>query len=115
MSLAPNTIPAVFDLFAGGTAATGTNTGTQAGIALGLPPGKKAIQISVVTSATVTVKIQNTLDKANWFDVILATNTSVLGECDSCVPFWRVNVTSHTTSGTGTSAPIVAQIAQLLI
>lgn len=116
MSLSPQTIPAVFDLFAQGTGATGTNTGTQAGLALGLPPGRKAIQLTLVTSATLTLKVQNSVDKTTWFDVTSATSTAqnALYEVDSAVPFWRVNVTAHTTSGTGSNVPIVAQIAQLV-
>ena len=90
----------------------GTATGTQAGQPTGLPPGIKAVQISVVTSATLTAKIQNSIDKVNWFDVVIATNTSLLAEVTSQVPFWRANITSHTTSGTGTSVPIVVLITQ---
>lgn len=108
MSLDPSKIAFPIDLFSG----TGTTTGTQAGVAYGLPPGKKAVQISFVTSATVTAKIQNSLDKANWFDVITTTNTSLLAEVDSVVPYWRVNVTAHATSGTGSNAPMVAMITQ---
>jgi hypothetical protein len=110
MSLGPDTIPAVFDLLDGG----GTSTGTRAGLARGLPPGRKAVQISVVTSATQTIQVQNSLDKTNWFNVILATNTSLLAEVDSVVPYWRVNISVHATSGTGASAATVAQIAQLV-
>ena len=66
MSLGPDTIPAVFDLLDG----LGTSTGTRAGLALGLPPGRKAVQISVVTSATQTIQIQNSLNKTNWFWVV---------------------------------------------
>ena len=110
MSLDATKVAFPIDLLGG----NGTATATGAGIAQGFPPGKKAIQISVVTSATVTVKIQNSIDKVNWFDVILATNTSVMAEADSVVPFWRANVTSYTTGGTGTSPAIVAQMAQAL-
>jgi hypothetical protein len=109
MSLSPSTVPAVIDLFNG----AGTATGTQAGPAYAFPPGKKAIQISLVTSATVAVKIQNSLDKTTWFDVTTSTVApGNLLETDSVVPYWRVNVTSHTTSGTGT-AEIVAKMAAL--
>ena len=110
MSLGPNTVPTPIDLFQGG----GTSTGTRAGIALAFPPGKKAIQVSLVTSATCTVKVQNSVDKTNWFDISSSTvSPGILAEVDSVVPFWRVNVTAHTTSGTS-SAALVAQIAQLL-
>lgn len=108
MSLDPSKIAFPIDMFSG----TGTATGTQAGAALGFPPGKKAVAISLVTSATATVKIQNSLDKTNWFDVMVTTNTSVAAEVDSVFPFWRVNVTSHSTSGTGTGAAMAAVIAQ---
>jgi hypothetical protein len=112
MSLGPTTVPKVFDLFNG----LGTMTGTQAGPAVTLPPGKKAIQVSIVTSATLTVKIQNSVDRTNWFDVSSSTVApGIIYETDSTIPHWRVNVTAHTTSGTGSSAPIVAQIAQLLL
>ena len=111
MSLGPNTVPTVIDLFNG----NGTTTGTRAEAAITLPGGKKAIQVSLVTSATVTVKIQNSLDRVTWFDVSSSTANAqnFIGEMESFVPNWRVNVTSHTTSGTGTAA-MVAQIACVL-
>lgn len=108
MSMDPSKIHISVDLFSG----TGTTTGTQAGIAVGLPPGKKAVAISLVTSATVTVKVQTSIDKTNWFDLLVTTNTSVLSEVDTVVPFFRVNVTSHTTAGTGSNAPMAAVITQ---
>jgi len=111
MSLAPNTVPTVFDLFDG----NGATTGTRAGASKVFPAGKKAIQVSLVTSATLTIKIQNSVDNTNWFDISSSTVApGYLAEVDSTVPYWRVNVTSHTTSGTGTAAPIVASIAQLI-
>lgn len=110
MSLAPDKIAFPIDMLNG----NGTATGTQTGPVQGFPPGKKAVQISVVTSATLTAKIQNSIDKTNWFDVVASTNTSVMAEVDSVVPFWRASITSHTTSGTGTVAPIVVQMAQVL-
>lgn len=115
MSLGPTTIPASFDLFAGGASPLvgTTQTGTRAGPSVALAAGKKALQISMVTSATMVVKIQNSIDNANWFDVSSAT-ASVLAELDSTVPFWRVNVTSHTTSGTGTAPLIIAGIAMTI-
>lgn len=114
MSLGPTTVPATFDLFAGGASPIvgTTQTGTRAGPSIVLPAGQKALQISMVTSATMVVKIQNSCDNNNWFDVSSAT-ASVLAELNSTVPFWRVNVTSHTTSGTGT-ASIIAGIACLI-
>ena len=117
MSLDPTKMATVFDMFRGtsGTGSDnvglGTTTGTAAYGIIPLPPGKKAVQISLVTSATVTLNVQHSLDKANWFNVYISTNTSAIVEIDSIVPFWRLNVTSHATSGTGT-ATMVAQIAQ---
>ena len=112
MSLAPDKVPASFDLFEG----SGATTGTQTGRAFIFPPGKKAVQVSLVTSATLTVKIQNSVDKNTWFDVSSSTVApGYLAEVDSVVPWWRVNVTAHTTSGTGASAPIVAVMSQLLL
>lgn len=108
MSMDPSKIHIPIDLFSG----TGTTTGTQAGAIFGLPPGKKAVAIALVTSATVTVKVQASVDKTNFFDVVITTNTSVLAEVDSVVPFWRVNVTSHSTSGTGSNAAMAAAITQ---
>jgi hypothetical protein len=110
MSLSPDKIAFPIDMLNG----NGTATGTQSGPVQGFPPGKKAVQISVVTSATLTAKIQNSIDKTNWFDVVASTNTSILAEVESVVPFWRANITVHTTSGTGAAAPIVIQMAQLL-
>lgn len=118
MPLDPSKMASVFDLFRGATGTNtenvglGTTTGTAAYGILALPPGKKAVQIAVVTSATVTLGVQNSNDKTNWSTVISSTNASGLWEVDSVVPFWRLNVTSHATSGTGTTAAIVANIAQ---
>ena len=107
MSMGPNKVPYVLDLFEG----NGATTGTRAGSTFILPPGPKAVQVSFVTSATATVKIQNSLDGTTWFDVTSSTVApGVIAEIDSVIPKWRVNVTSHTTSGTG-SASLVAQIA----
>lgn len=118
MSMDPTKMATVFDMFraASGTGSDnvglGTNTGTAAYGIIPLPPGKKAVQVSLVTSATVTLNVQNSLDKTNWFNVYISTNTSAIVELESVVPFWRLNVTSHTTSGTGTTAAMVATIAQ---
>ena len=109
MSLSPQTVPTVFDLFDG----NGTATGTRAGQAKAFPPGRKAISVTLVTSATLTLKVQNSVDQTNWFDVSSSTvSGSFLAEADSVVPWWRVNVTSHTTSGTGNI--MYASIAQLV-
>lgn len=111
MSTGPDKQAVGRDLFqVNGTAGFGTATGTRAYDAIGLPPGKKAVQVSLTTSATTTFKIQNSIDKSNWFDVVATTNSSLLAEVDSVVPFWRLNVTSHTTSGT--AATMVAMITQ---
>lgn len=111
MSLGPNTVATPIDLFNG----NGTATGTRAEAAVILPPGRKALQVSLVTSATVTVKVQNSVDGVTWFDVSSSTALAqnFISDLDSVIPKWRVNVTSHTTSGTGTAA-MVAQIAVLL-
>ena len=110
MSLSPQTVPTVIDLFDG----NGTTTGTRAGQSKAFPPGRKAISVTLVTSATLTLKIQNSVDQTNWFDVSSSTvaSASYLAEADSVVPWWRVNVTAHTTSGTGNI--MYASIAQLI-
>lgn len=114
MSLGPTNVPLSLDLFrTGDNVGFGTTTGTAAYAALTLPKGKKALQISFVTSATATVNIQNSCDRVTWFNVLIATNTSVIAETDdTTIPFWRVNVTSHTTSGTGSGAAMVARVSQ---
>ena len=109
MSLGPDTVATVFDLFNG----NGTTTGTRAVAAITLPPGKKAIQVGLTTSATLTLKIQNSVDKVTWFDISSSTvSPGILAEVDSVVPHWRVHVTAHTTSGTGNN--MYASIAQLV-
>ena len=115
MSIGPDKLATPIDMFrTGDTAGYGTTTGTAAYAAIGMPPGKKAVQVSFVTSATATINVQNSIDRTTWFNVLIATNTAVLGEVDSVVPYWRINVTSHATSGTGSGAAMVARIAQLL-
>lgn len=111
MSIGPSNLNWI-DMFDGG----GTATGTRTGRTIGLPPGRKAVSVTLVTSATCTVKIQNSVDATNWFDVSSSTvsTQSYIAEVDSAVPFWRVNVTSHTTSGTS-SAALFAAIAQSLV
>lgn len=106
MSIDASKVAFPIDLLGG----TGTATGTYAGGAVGLPPGKKAVQISLVTSATLTAKVQASVDKTNWFDVVVTTNTSVLAEVDSVVPFWRSNITSFSTLGTATGAAATAVV-----
>lgn len=102
MSIGPSN-PARFDLFQG----NGTTTGTRAEPAITLPPGKKAIAVTLVTSATCTVKIQNSVDSITWFDVSSSTvstvgaNGTFAAEVESAFPLWRVQVSAHTTSGTG--------------
>lgn len=112
MSLGPDKVPYVIDLFqVNGTGGLGATTGTRAYDAFTVPPGKKAVQISLVTSATATLNLQNSVDRSNWFNVLITTDASVLAEIDSVVPHWRLNVTSHATSGTGSSALMVARLA----
>ena len=119
MSIGPTTVPAVMDLFRGTSgsnadvAGLGTTTGTAAYGAVVFPPGKKAVQISFVTSATAQITLQNSIDRVTWFNVVVATNTSSLYEIDSVVPSWRINVTSHATSGTGAGAAMTAQMCQV--
>lgn len=114
MSLGPNTVPTVIDLFNG----NGTATGTRAETSIALPPGRKAVQVGLTTSATCTVKIQNSLDKVTWFDISSSTVSaagaqgSFIAEVDSVIPHWRVQVSAYTTSGTGNI--MYASIAQLL-
>ncbi len=115
MSIGPDKVATTFDLFrVNGVAGFGTQTGTRAYDTFILPPGKKSVQISVVTSATVTLNIQNSNDGANWFNLLISTQSSVIVEVDTMIPRWRLNVTSHSTSGTGSAAVMVANIAQLV-
>lgn len=115
MSSVPAGYATIVDLFGtGDVAGLGTTTGTAAYRAHLFPPGKKAVQISFVTSATATINLQNSLDRTTYFNVLIATNTSVIAEVDSMVPYWRINVTSHSTSGTGSGAAMVARMAQVL-
>jgi hypothetical protein len=106
----PSKVAFVFDLYGG----TGTGiTSTGAGAAVKLPPGKKAIQVTMTTTSTMTVKIQNSVDGNNWFDISSSTvaSASYLAEVDSVVPNWRVHVSSYAWAGAGTN---VASIAQLV-
>ena len=114
MSLGPNTVPTVFDLVGlGGLSGTATGVGT----ALVIPGGKKAIQVTLPTSATATIKVQNSIDRVTWFDISSSTvatvgvaNGSYIGELDSQVPYWRANITAYTTS----TLALVAQIASVI-
>ena len=110
MSLGPDKVPTVFDLYNG----TGTGiTTTGAGATVVLPAGKKAIQVTMTTTSTMTVKIQNSVDGSNWFDVSSSTvaSASYLSEMDSVIPRWRVHVSAFTAVGAGTN---VASIACLI-
>lgn len=112
MSMDPSKLAVTVDLLTVNGTSQATGTGTRAFDVVGLPPGKKAVQISLVTSATVTLNLQNSLDKSNWFNVYISTNASAMVEVDSVVPFWRINCTAHATSGTGSSAAMTALITQ---
>ena len=109
MSLGPNTVPTVFDLVGqGGLSGTATGVGTT----IVIPGGKKALQVSLTTSSTLTIKVQNSIDRVTWFDVSSSTvatagaGGSFLAEMDSQVPYWRANITAYTTS-------ILAPVAQI--
>jgi hypothetical protein len=112
MSMDPSKMAVAVDLLTVNGTSKATSTGTRAFDAVGLPPGKKAVQISLVTSATVTLNLQHSLDKTNWFSVYISTNSSAVVEVDSVVPFWRINCTAHATSGTGSDAAMTALITQ---
>ena len=112
MSTGPDKVPVVIDLFQiNGTGGHGATTGTRAYDAFTLPAGKKAVQFSFVSSATATLNLQNSVDRSTWFNVLITTDSNVLAEIDSVVPHWRVNVTSHTTSGTGSAASLVGRLS----
>jgi hypothetical protein len=113
MSLSPDKIGPTFD-FLSGTGGAVTTTG--AGTVVTLPPGKKAIQVNMGTGIVATLKVQNSVDGTNWFDV--TTNaTAAAGnmyEVESVVPKWRTNFTVMTTAAT-TSSPFVALITQQIL
>lgn len=115
MSLGPDRVVFPYDLLAGTFSSaqpTPTGTGATPGGPVLLPPGKKVIQVVISASATMSLKIQNSLDAVTWFDVSTSTsNQSYIAEVDSAVPFWRMNITAWTTA-LGTS---VAKIAQRMI
>ncbi len=111
MSMSPSNMPHVFNLVSLG-GLTGTATGV--GSTVVLPAGKKALQVSLPTSATATIKVQNSIDGTTWFDVSSSTvatqgvaGGSFLAEIDSQVPKWRANITAYTTA----TLALVAQVA----
>ena len=113
MSLSPDKIGPVFD-FLSGTGGAVTTTG--AGIAVTLPPGKKAIQVSMGTGIVATLKVQNSIDGTNWFDVTTnaTANAGNIYEVDSAVPKWRSHFTVMTTAAT-TASPFVAVVTQQVL
>ena len=110
MSIGPDKVGPVFDLLAG---TGGAVTTTGAGQAYSFPPGKKAIQVNMGTGIVATLKIQNSVDGTNWFDVTTNATAAAgnLYEVDSCAPKWRTNFTVMTTAAT-TASPFVAVMAQ---
>ena len=110
MSAGPDKVGPVFDLL-NGTGGAVTTTG--AGVAVAMPPGKKAIQVNMGTGIVATLKIQNSVDGTNWFDVTTnsTANAGNMYEVDSCVPKWRAHLTVMTTAAT-TASPFVAVITQ---
>jgi hypothetical protein len=110
MSLGPDKIGPTFDLLSG---TGGAVTSTGAGTVVILPPGKKAIQVNIGTGAVAVLKVQNSVDGTNWFDVTTNSTAAAgnLYEVDSVVPRWRTNFTTLTTAAT-TASPFVAVITQ---
>jgi hypothetical protein len=113
MSLGPDKIGPLFDLL-NGTGGTQASTGVCATVSL--PPGRKAIQVNMGTGIVAALKIQNSVDGTNWFDVTTNTvaNSGNLYEVDSCVPRWRANYTLLTTAAT-TASPNYAWITQQVL
>jgi len=112
MSMGPDKVGPVVDLLNG---TGGAVTSTGAGVPVALPPGRKAIQVNMGTGIVATLKVQNSVDGVNWFDVT-TNSTAAAGnmyEVDSCVPKWRTNMTVMTTAAT-TASPFVAVITQLV-
>lgn len=110
MSIGPDKLPYVLDLLNG---TGGTYAATAAFDKVTLPPGKKALQINLGTGIVATLKVQNSVDGTNWFDVTSNTtaNAGNLYEVDSIVPHWRAHYTVLTTAAT-TASPNVAVITQ---
>ena len=109
MSTGPDKVPIVVDLFSG----TGTGiTSTGAGSTFIFPAGKKAIQVNMTATSTITIKIQNSIDGTNWFDVSSSTAVAenFLSEIDSVVPKWRVHVSAFAAIGAGTQVASIAHI-----
>lgn len=113
MSLGPDKVGPVFDLLSG---TGGAVTTTGAGQTVKLPPGRKAIQVSMGTGIVATLKVQNSVDGTNWFDVTTnaTANAGNLYEVDSAAPCWRSNFTVLTTAAT-TASPFVAVITQQVL
>ena len=110
MTMGPDKAPYVWDLLNG---SGGAVTTTGAGPTVVLPPGKKALQVNMGTGIVATLKVQNSVDGTNWFDVTSNTTAAAgnLWELDSIVPKWRANFTVMTTAAT-TASPFVAVITQ---
>lgn len=117
MSLDASKIGPTFDFLEGpaGTSTGGAVTTTGAGTIVALPPGRKAIQVNMGTGIVATLKIQNSIDKTNWFDVTTnsTANAGNIYEVDSAVPYWRSNFTVLTTAATAGS-PFVAVVTQVI-
>ncbi len=113
MSIGPDKIGPIFDLL-NGTGGAVTTTG--AGPTVKLPPGKKAVQVSMGTGIVATIKVQNSVDGTNWFDVTTnaTANAGNVYEVDSAVPCWRANITVMTTAATAGS-PFVAVVTQQIL
>jgi hypothetical protein len=65
------------------------------------------------TGIVAALKVQNSVDGTNWFDVTTNTiaNSGNIYEVDSAIPRWRSNFTLLTTAAT-TASPFVAVITQ---
>lgn len=108
MSISPSNMPFTYDLVAMG-GLTGSSTGV--GTTVKLPAGNKAIQVSLPTSATATVRVQNSIDGVSWFDISSSTVApGYIAETYSTVPLWRVNISSFTTA----TLALVAQVALVI-
>lgn len=114
MSMDPSKVPFVYDLVGlGGLTGTATGVGTTVIV----PGGPKTLQVSLPTSATATIKVQNSLDGTTWFDVSSSTvatqgvaGGSFLAELESYAPKWRANITAYTTATLALVAQIAARI-----
>lgn len=123
MSMGPDKVVGMFDLFQkNGTAGYGTASATGAYDAIMLPPGTKVVQVVLPTSATATIKVQNSMDGTTWFDISSSTVSTIggagggfLSEVVSSVPKWRVNISAFTVNGTGTANTFVAMIGASLL